>query len=125
MELRRVIIQIFSVYIGLFYTFSMIFIWDRPISRFLLISAFLNFLVIWKLTRLKERTNMLYISMFLYLSFLINYFVVTNFLSIANDKMAEYIYRTLPHALVGGFLLMNIGMVFLALIEFANSKVVD
>ncbi len=123
--MRRVIIQIFSVYIGIFYAAGGILLWERPVSKFLLVSAVMNFLVIWKLTRFKERTNMLYISMFLYLSFIINYFAVTNFLNITMDKMGEYIFRTMPELLKAGFLLLNLGIVFLALVEFANSKVVD
>ncbi len=100
-------------------------LWERPVAKFLLVSAAMNFLVIWKLTKFKERTNMLYISMFLYLSFIINYFVITNFLNITMDKMGEYIFRTMPDLLKAGFLLLNLGIVFLALVEFANSKVVD
>lgn len=123
--MRRVIIQIFSVYIGIFYTAGGIMLWERPVAKFLLVSAAMNFLVIWKLTKFKERTNMLYISMFLYLSFIINYFVITNFLNITMDKMGEYIFRTMPDLLKAGFLLLNLGIVFLALVEFANSKVVD
>lgn len=68
---------------------------------------------------------MLYVSMFLYLSFIINYFLITKFPAITMDQMGMYIFRTMPGALKAGFLLLNLGIVFLALVEFANSKVVD
>lgn len=66
---------------------------------------------------------MLYNSMFLYLSFLLNYFMIDKFLMINQDLMSIYIYRTIPELLKYSFLLVNLGVVIIALIEFTNSKV--
>lgn len=68
---------------------------------------------------------MLYNSMFLYLSFLVNYFMIHNFLKINQDLMTLYIYKTIPELLKSSFLLINLAIVFLALLEFNNSKTMD
>lgn len=68
---------------------------------------------------------MLYNSLFLYLSFLVNYFMIHNFLKINQDLMTLYIYKTIPELLKSSFLLINLAIVFLALLEFNNSKTMD
>ena len=68
---------------------------------------------------------MLYNSLFLYLSFLVNYFMIHNFLEINQDLMTLYIYKTIPELLKSSFLLINLAIVFLALLEFNNSKTMD
>lgn len=121
--MRRVIIQIFCLYFSLFYTLVGMFLLNYPIAVFLIISGILNMIVAIKISMFKSRTSMLYNSMFLYLSFLVNYFMIHNFLMINQDLTSIYIYRTIPDLLKYSFLLVNLAVVILALIEFANSKV--
>lgn len=123
--MRRVIIQIFSLYFAIFYTIAGYILRDYPIAMFLLISGVLNFIVAVKINKFKSRTNMLYNSMFLYLSFLVNYFLIHNFLMINHDLMSGYVYKTIPELLKNSFLLLNLAIVFLALLEFTNSKTMD
>lgn len=121
--MRRVVIQIFCLYFSLFYTLVGMYLLNYPIAVFLIISGILNMIVAIKISMFKSRTTMLYNSMFLYLSFLVNYFLIHNFLRINQDLMSVYIYRTIPDLLKYSFLLVNLAVVILALIEFANSKV--
>lgn len=123
--MRRVIIQIFSLYFAIFYTVAGYFLRDYPVALYLMISGVLNFIVAIKVSKFKARTNMLYNSMFLYLSFLVNYFLIHNFLIINQDLMSRYIYKTIPELLISSFLLLNLAIVFLALLEFINSKTMD
>ena len=123
--MRRVIIQIFSLYFAIFYTVACYFLRDYPVALYLMISGILNFIVAIKVNKFKARTNMLYNSLFLYLSFLVNYFLIHNFLLINQDLMSRYIYKTIPELLINSFLLLNLAIVFLALLEFINSKTMD
>lgn len=122
-DMRRVVIQIFSIYFSVFYGIFGIYMREYPIAIFLIMSAILNFIVAIKISMFKSRTNMFYNSLFMYLSFLINYFMIQNFLLINSDLMSNYIYRTLPDLLKYSFLLVNLVVVIIALIEFTNSKV--
>lgn len=121
--MRRVIIQIFSIYFSLFYTILGLYLLDYPVAMFLIFSGILNLIVAFKISMFKSRTNMLYNSMFLYLSFLVNYFMIHNFLQINQDLMSIYIFRTLPDLLTYSFLLVNLAVVIMGFIEFTNSKV--
>ncbi|MFZ2259019.1 MAG: hypothetical protein WAV55_12995 [Clostridiaceae bacterium] len=123
--MRRVIIQIFSLYFAVFYTVAGYFLRGYPVALYLMISGVLNLIVAIKVNKFKARTNMLYNSLFLYLSFLVNYFMIHNFLKINQDLMTLYIYKTIPELLKSSFLLINLAIVFLALLEFNNSKTMD
>lgn len=123
--MRRVIIQIFSLYFAIFYTVAAFFMRQFPVAIYFAISGILSLIVAVKINKFKARTNMLYNSMFLYLSFLVNYFVIHNFLKINQDLMSRYIFTTIPDLMKNSFLLMNIAIVFLALLEFNNSKTMD
>ncbi len=123
--MRRVIIQIFSLYFAVFYTVAGYFLRGYPVALYLMISGVLNLIVAIKVNKFKARTNMLYNSLFLYLSFLVNYFMIHNFLEINQDLMTLYIYKTIPELLKSSFLLINLAIVFLALLEFNNSKTMD
>ena len=124
-RMRRVIIQIFSLYFAVFYTVAGYFLRGYPGALYLMISGVLNLIVAIKVNKFKARTNMLYNSLFLYLSFLVNYFMIHNFLKINQDLMTLYIYKTIPELLKSSFLLINLAIVFLALLEFNNSKTMD
>ncbi len=121
--MRRVIIQIFCIYFALFYTIVGFYLRDYPIALFLIISGILNFVVAVKIRTFRHRTNMFYNSIFLYLSFLVNYFMIHNFLEINQNQMSIYIFKTIPDLLIYSFLLVNLAVVVTALIEFTNSKV--
>lgn len=123
--MRRVIIQIFSLYFSIFYMIFGVFLRNYPISKYLIISGVLNLIVAIKVSKFKERTNMFYNSIFLYLSFMANYFLIHNFLKINVDLMSGYIFKTIPELLKNSFLLFNLAIVFLALLEFTNSKTMD
>lgn len=121
--MRRVMIQIFCLYFAIFYTIVGLCLRTYPIAMFLILSGVLNLIVAIKISKFKSRTNMLYNSMFLYLSFMVNYFMIDKFLLINQDLMSVYIYRTIPELLKYSFLVVNLITVIIGLIEFTNSKV--
>lgn len=121
--MRRVMIQIFCLYFAIFYTIVGLYLRTYPIAMFLILSGVLNLIVTIKISKFKSRTNMLYNSMFLYLSFMVNYFMIDKFLLINQDLMSVYIYRTIPELLKYSFLVVNLITVIIGLIEFTNSKV--
>ncbi len=121
--MRRVMIQIFCLYFAIFYTIVGLYLRTYPIAMFLILSGVLNLIVAIKISKFKSRTNMLYNSMFLYLSFMVNYFMIDKFLLINQDLMSVYIYRTIPELLKYSFLVVNLITVIIGLIEFTNSKV--
>ncbi|PKK38838.1 hypothetical protein ABB02_01843 [Clostridiaceae bacterium JG1575] len=123
--MRRVIIQIFCLYFSIFYIVTGAILHQVPLGPYLILAGFLNLIVAVKFMKFRSRTNMFYNSMFLYLSFLVNYFMIHNFLRINQDPMSQYLFRTLPLVVKNGFLLLNLGIVFLALMEFVNSNILD
>lgn len=123
--MRRVIIQIFCIYLFMFYLIAGFFAFSYPMSKYMLLSALLVFIVFVKIMMFKKTTNMFYNSMFLFLSLLVNYLLIKNFNSINRDYMSQYLYNTFPVILKSLFIFTNLIITCLALYEFLNSKTID
>lgn len=120
--MRKVIIQVFCVYLFLFYTIVGIITINHPMSKYLLLSGMLAFIVSMKMMMFKKKTNMFYNSMFLFISLIINYTLIKNFMVINLDAMSHYLFRTFPNFLKQAFVILNIGIVIVTLIDFLDSK---
>lgn len=124
-SMRRIIIQIICLYYALFYLAGGVLLFKTPVGIFLLICGLLHLIVLVKISKFKSKTHMLYNSLFLYISLLVNGFIVHRFPIFSSDIMSQYLYLTLPEALKFSFSIANLLIFLLALVEFANAKVME
>ncbi|MFB0918058.1 MAG: hypothetical protein QMB63_03185 [Clostridiaceae bacterium] len=118
--MRRVIIQIFSVYFTMIY-FGAAFSTEGEMRVYFLICAVLNAIVAIKITKYKSKANLFYNGLFLFFSLSSSYFVFTKFDQLNLNITSKYIFLTFPTLIKNVFLLLNMVIFLFALMEFLNS----
>lgn len=121
--MRRVIIQIYCLYFSIFYFIGgvLTLYYGYSISLLLLTSGILNMIVAIKIMMYKTRTNMFYNTLFLYVSLIVNTYLLQKFMSLTENMSIQFVFLTLPPLLKDVFLLINSIIVFLSLNEVLDS----
>lgn len=120
--MRKVYIQIFCIYLFLFYMMVVLYAHNYPMSKFMLVSSFLSLIVFIKIMFFKRTTNMFYNSLFLFLSLIVNYILIDNFIKLHKDSATViYLFQTIPLMLKELFVVANLGITLLCIYEFFNT----
>ncbi len=125
--MRRVIIQIVSIFFGIFFliTGSLALYYNLNISFYMLLTGFLYGIVAIKFMMFRTRSNMFFITLFLFLALLLNTFIIFRFDFLIQDKEMSYIFYTLPMLLKDFYLVASSVLVYLAATEFLSTGNID